>query len=454
MKAGTICGTWTRSLAVVLVVLVGLVSASPGAFAAQGKGLVDDTTYVLETTGDEVTWDDPWEFDDDISETGDGYEIVALNAELSSLLISVLPNGLDIEEARDIVLDEFAAGTDEFATIDRGAYDNISYSLDLANVDGTDLGVFTLFRRGSGSTPTFAYIFISSIQGFGDGFASSQERIAIDGDPIFKGVDGDGLQTQLEQNRGSAPDPDEDTPEPDDAETPQADDPETPEGDDGGSSTEEPDDGNIVVDLKDQTPDADPDDDSDNAAGGDDDIDEEFIDLGVVSQGEYVSPQFGTEISWSREWVINENVDEPVVSDEEGNLDLLVLSDDTNTYLSIQLQEAGRVRPSDLVELWTSDDFLSRSDDSGTEPDKVVLEDSGQEIGAVVVVAELEDGTRIVVYREVQLLDDGDTLAIIQCFQTVAAAEDGISSAQDSVEVDGEPVLAFFDVEDVVDALG
>lgn len=436
MKVRRVWSALQRALPVVAVMLVGV--SGSGVIAAQGAGLMDDTTYVLETTGEEVTWDDPWAFDEDISEVGDGYEIIALTGGASSLLISVLPNGLDIEEARDLVLDEFQAGTDAFATIDRGAYDNISYSLDLADVGGVELGVFTLFRGGSGDMPTFAYIFISSIQGFADGFAGSQEEIAIDGDPIFDGVDGAGLQDQLEQNRGSvggSDGSDDPTAEPDE-ETP-IEDEETP--DDEDRETQEPDEATEETDGDER---------------GGEPIDDEYIELGVVENGLYESPQFDTEITWSSDWAINENVDEPVVSDTRGNVDLLVLNGEDNTYLSVQVQEAGEVTPADLVGLWTSQDFLDSTETEGTEPDEVVLDDADEDSGAVVVLADLEDGTQIVVYREALLVDGGDTIAIIQLFQVVEGAEDGIVAAQEGVEVDGEPILTFFDVEDVVNAAG
>lgn len=343
---------------------------------------------------------------------------------MSSLLISVLPNGLDIEEARDIVLDEFEAGTDAFATIDCGAYENISYSLDLANIGGTELGVFTLFRGGSGNTATFAYIFISSVQGFSDGFASSQKEILISGEPIFDGVDGEGLQSQLEQNAGSAPasDDDAETPEVDeDAETLRPDEGETPDADGGLKSRDRDEQRTPGGDKADPT--------EDTGDRGNGSIDDEFLELGVVEDGVYESPQFGTEITWNNDWAINENVDEPVESDTDANFDVLTLSGELNAYLSVEIHDASEIDPADLVELWTSEAFLDEIDTLGSEPDEVVLEDSGRDIGAVVILADLDDGTQIIVYREAVLVDDGDSIAIIQFIQIADEARDGITSA-------------------------
>ncbi len=82
-----------------------------------------------------------------------------------------------MKDPRDIVLEAFAAGTDEVATIDRGTHENISYSLDLANVGGTELGAFTPFRGGSGNSADLRVPLHRLDPGFSDGFASSQEVI-------------------------------------------------------------------------------------------------------------------------------------------------------------------------------------------------------------------------------------------------------------------------------------
>lgn len=426
------------------LIVASLISTSGAkAVFAQGSGLVDDTTYVLETTGEEITWDDPWAFDDDISEVGDGYEIVALTGGLSNLLISVLPNGLDIEQARDLVLDEFQAGTDAFATIDRGAYDNISYSLDLANIGGADLGVFTLFRGGSGDVPTFAYIFIGAVQAFSDGLGSAQEEIAVAGDPIFEGVDGGGLQAQLEQNAGDTPERTDDSNDSNDSETPSPDDgTKTPDA--GDEETPERDTSNVIFDSK-KTPELDED---SSQSGADEEIDEEFIDLGVVSQGEYVSPQFGSELVWDETWLLYEDADEPVVSDEDEGTDSisLVWNDDGIALIRVELFDAQGATPAEVVEFWTSDDFLG-------EASEVVLEDSDRNTGGVVTLDATEDGSEIVVYREVHLLNDGETLALITYLSEPTTVEDSLLNAQDGIELDGEPILEFFDAEDVVAAV-
>lgn len=426
----------TISALVVLAFIFGGLIGAPGmnSVAAQGKGLVDDTTYVLETTGEEITWDDPWAFDEGISEVGDGYEIVALSGDFASLLISVLPNGLDIEDARDLVLDEFKSGTDAFATVDRGAYDSISYSLDVATIDGADLGVFTLFRGGSGNTPTFAYIFIGTVQGFSEDFESAQEEIAIDGDPIFEGVDGEDLERQLGDSGGNAAEQSDDSDEEE-----ETDDPVTPES----RSSE------AIFDLEQDAPDLDEDAVRDGrSTRTEDEIEEDFGDLGVISQGEYVSPQFGSELAWDDTWLLHEDADEPVVSDEREGTDsiTLVWNDDRIALIRVELIDAQGATPGDVVEYWTSDDFLDNTSE-------VVLEDSGRTEGGVVTLDATEEGTEVLVYREVHLLDGGDTLGLITFLAEPVDAEDALLDAQDGIELDDEAVLNVFDTDEVVEVI-
>lgn len=46
----------------------------------------------------------------------------------------------------------------------------------------------------------------------------------------------------------------------------------------------------------------------------------DFEDLGLIDEGEYVSPQFDVEITWEDTWIFASDFDEPIASDEEGVL--------------------------------------------------------------------------------------------------------------------------------------
>lgn len=415
----------SQSALIRYIVALGFILANIGA----GVGLhvaaaqdPDDTSYVLETTGDEITWDAPWQIEPDITDVGDGFEIVGFASDTSSLLISVIPNDLDLEEARDTTLEAVSGDADSFTIIDRGAYENISYALDIAVYDDVELGVFTLFRGGSGDTPTFVYVFIGGISSFAEGFVSAQDTFRVSGDTIFKGVDGQGLEDLLVQNAGgesSIPATEQST--------------ETATEESTEEATEEPE--------REPTEEA-------SSPDRDQPIDDEYIELGVISQGEYESPQFETSLTWDQTWALDVEADEPVVSDEEERFDSisLIWEGESTAFLTVNVLAADDVTPADFEELWSSDEFLA---DTASPDAEVLLSDSGRDIGGVVLRDFLDDGTEVVVYREVQVLEDGATIALITYISDPDAVPDAISDATENIELDEEPVLAIFDPEEV-----
>jgi hypothetical protein len=425
--------TTLRRLIAALAVIVASCSTMLTAQAAQDTGIVDDTTYVMEE-GQTVTWSPPWAFDEDFTIKGDGTEILLFEDAAASLMISSLPNLVDIEEARDIVLDSLTESSDSQTTIDKGAYGAISYSLDLVDLAGADYGAFTLFRAGTGSSPTFAYIFLGSVNQFAEKFSSAQTSFALDGAGLFDGVDGQGLQDQLEANAGNANEGNDTTPE-----APEPDDDVTPE-DDG--ETPEPDDGDKLRNGRD-TP------DPTEEAG--DEINTDAPDgTGLIEDGLFVSPLFLAELTWDDTYTVDTELDVYVSSDGVNNVDFLALksSGDGPALLSVQFVLADGATPAQLVEVWQSADFLG--DTEFSQGSEVVLADSSSVVGGVVIRDALEDGTAIVTYREVHLLEDLDALAVFTFTSVPAYAETAISDSQNGVELNGEPVLDFFTVEDIL----
>jgi len=154
--------------------------------------------------GQVLTWNGEWELDEDLTFTEGGVESVTLFQGVSLFSVLSLSNDFNLDEARDIYLDFLLAEVGGATTIDRGSYGSVSYSLDFVSIDGFDFGFFTLFRAGSGGTPTFAYTFFSQIATFSLQFASAQDQFRLDDAPIYDGVDGAGLQTQLEAVSGDS----------------------------------------------------------------------------------------------------------------------------------------------------------------------------------------------------------------------------------------------------------
>jgi hypothetical protein len=148
-------------------------------------------------TGSVVGATEPWAFENGMAATGADGEIVALTAGPSSLVIAHLPPDADRTEARDAFLGMFLAPFDQVEIVDRGAYGRVSYSLDLAVVEGVRMGLFTLFVDRQDGRLIEALCLMAPYTRVEEGVTSAQERITIDGNPVLAGVDGAGLQARL-----------------------------------------------------------------------------------------------------------------------------------------------------------------------------------------------------------------------------------------------------------------
>lgn len=80
--------------------------------------------------------------------------------------------------------------------MDRGDYDNVSYSLDIATTEGLRLGLFTLVVEAAGGT--LLSLLIAPVQGFQEEMESAQASITLDGSGIFEGIDAEVMQGFLD----------------------------------------------------------------------------------------------------------------------------------------------------------------------------------------------------------------------------------------------------------------
>jgi hypothetical protein len=191
-------GFWKVLMALSLVMLPLLGSISH--VSAQDTGLVDDSTYVLELNGDEIEWESPWEYAEDLNYVDDGSESVGFisGAQIQSILY--LPSGIDLEDARDSFLEAFAGEDVELQTIDRGAYSNVSYSLDLAQFDDILFGLFTVYIDDDQYVRSYATL--APYTDLGDAVDDAADSITINGETIYSGVEGSGLQDLVDANAG------------------------------------------------------------------------------------------------------------------------------------------------------------------------------------------------------------------------------------------------------------
>ena len=463
-----------RTAMALLLGLIGLGSmvgpaATSSALAAQKTGLVDDGTYISDTSGEEITWGGDWMFDKESSFVESDVERVALTGDAGLLDVIYFPPGLDLVETRDDLFDLLTDGADDTLQIDRGAYagseGQVSYSLDKVLVDDTELAMFTLLMERKDDT--FVTVFYSTPKLFAQGMESAQDNIEIEGGQIFQGIEPAGLKDALDgapslldsASTGSS----SRSKTADETETPEArtDETETPKArsNRGGDETETPEArGNRG---NDETPEATETEASGSSgskktsAGASDD----YADLGVVGEGEYESPQYGIPVEWTDAWVIDESLDEPVISDTGSGTDQIALvradftEGDAETYgaLSVRFFEAGPDdTPQSVVEYWTSEDYLNGgAGDGSTE----LLSDASKTEGSVILISKLDNGGTLVQYLSVFFLDRGKTAVMIEFYSTDTSIADAYADAADGVTVDGQPILTLFDARDIEDAL-
>ena len=184
---------FARLLAILALVLTALVPAGASAQA---------TSYTSQLTGQVIETTAPWSVDESGSEVSDGAEFVTLLGTYDGMIVAWLPPGTDLVAARDIFLTEFSSVFSSMQQIDRGAYGNVSYSLDVANFEGIEVGVFSLFLGQRESGYVEYYLYFSPVMMFADGMASAKSNVTVGGAPVFDGVDPTGLQEFLSQNAG------------------------------------------------------------------------------------------------------------------------------------------------------------------------------------------------------------------------------------------------------------
>src|SRR5690606_11394911 len=119
-------------------------------------------------------------------------------AKIQSILY--LPSGIDLEDARDTFLEGFAGEDIQLQTLDRGAYDNVSYSLDLSMVGDALFGLFTVYIDNADYVRSYATL--APYAALGEAVDDASASITIDGDPIYGGVQGSGLQSLIDASAG------------------------------------------------------------------------------------------------------------------------------------------------------------------------------------------------------------------------------------------------------------
>jgi hypothetical protein len=470
-----------------------LIATLAGSLVSPALAQSGGDTYEFES-GQTLEWSGGWTLDEESTYAEDGLEAATLTKQVSLLMVMSLPNDFDMDEARDIFLDAFLESGESSVTIDRGSYGQVSYSLDLITYDDLDFGIFTLLRAGSGSTPTFAYVFLTPTSMFAAEFQAAQNEVTVDGSGLYGGVDGAGLQSQLlaaEPSTGDGADDssDDGTDDAADDTGDDATDNTTDGTDDTADTTDDTtDDGteedsqgqgglkgadgsdgsddatdDTSNDAADDTADDSADDTSDatddTADATDDTADEtgddgtESGETGLIDDNTFVSPAYGTVIEWSTSLVLNPDRDPNVVVDDGGIDSLaLLLPGDAPTLISVTIVPAQGGSPAAYADFWSSDEYIA--DSAISSDSEVLLTESSSDVGAVVLLDYTDAGTPLIAYSEARLDEENGSIILIQYLTALQLVEPTLPLVQDGLTVNGEAVLDFFTLEEILEAAG
>ena len=191
--------TRVRQIVGFLMAVAMLVASIPMAPAAGAQA----QTITSQLTGVEIAYSAPYSVDPEFGVSDENGEMIAFAGYGDVLALGFLPATIDLVAARDVLLGEMFTGVDATNTIDRGNYSGVSYSLDITNFDGVEMGVFSLFlnQRSHGFAEFYIYIAPPSL--FGSGLATAQNSISVNGEGIFGGIDAASMGTMVTNNVGS-----------------------------------------------------------------------------------------------------------------------------------------------------------------------------------------------------------------------------------------------------------
>jgi len=172
---------------------------------------------------------------------------------------------------------------------------------------------------------------------------------------------------------------------------------------------------------------------------------------GLIAEGEYESPQFGAAITWTDAWILDERRDEPIGSDEVNDIDTVFLTDAAtgSTIVYMTVEELASSDPDDILDMITRPGY--NEDVFGIDPDsEVLLQDSTEDAAAILVVD--DSGVEpLVILMEVHALDEDGLVAFVD-FRAYASDidEDVLTALEEDLEIEGQPGLTVFTVDEIL----
>jgi hypothetical protein len=189
-----------RRFSVVFAMIVFMISFVAGATltAMPAAAQVGPASRTL-INGQVLNWSDFYELDTTTVAVFDGIEIVDLYSATGwfSVISTNFPAYGNV--LRDLSVQDLQTQI-PMRQIDRGDYDNVSYSLDTTNYQGVEVGIFTLVLEQANYAQLT--MIVAPVATFQYEMQISQAELAIAGSGVFKGVDPVVMQGHLTRATG------------------------------------------------------------------------------------------------------------------------------------------------------------------------------------------------------------------------------------------------------------
>ncbi len=130
----------------------------------------------------------------------------------------------------------------------------------------------------------------------------------------------------------------------------------------------------------------------------------------------------------------------------------LLLDGEASAFVPVTIVAVAAGTPADYVAYWSSDDYIA---DRAFSPDsEILLAESSSDVGAVVRIDYTDSGTVVIFYSEVRIDESNGSIVLIEYSTAGPLVEATLPLVQDGLTVNGEAVLDFFTLEEILEAAG
>lgn len=345
-------------------------------------GVISETEWESPQFGTEVTWDGDWEvLDSTLSDPDVSKDTLELGTDSDFLIVTL------VESADETPAEYFARllelredGVENFELLDENEADDFVAFTMLGTSDDRPFAFVGEVRYLNEADDLLILIQLTSwTEDVADAFDDAQDNITIDGDELFEQYTTDTLP-ELDVE-----------PEP---------------------SSDEADAPNLE-------------------------------DLGVIAEGEYVSPQFDTEATWTSRWEV---VETNLYSNEETLVDNIELTDPKANSFQLSLLVSNDETPEEYVERLL--EARNDADDSGEV--EIIGQGDVEDRSFVIYITTIQD-TVTYVYSEIGYYDEDDEVLIkTEIFAEPDSAQSVFDRVQKDIEIDGDP--PFLNEDDLPEA--